>query len=79
MTGPEHYRKAEQLLQRAEGWPDFNRWSMMPEERAARQAADAACAQVHATLALAASQAPVVNTMDQQAELGHKWNQAVSS
>lgn len=41
MTGPEHYRKAEEILAKA-GDPDF--WM-----------GDMACAQAHATLALAAA------------------------
>ena len=57
MTGPEHYREAERLVKQAEGWADFDRWPMTSEQRIARQAADAAAAQVHATLAVAAATA----------------------
>ena len=55
MTGPEHYREAERLLQHASamaavapGGPNS------AEELAVRRTADLAEAQVHATLALAA-------------------------
>lgn len=52
MTGPEHYQRAQEWAARAAEWPDFDRWDMTPEERIGRQQADAALAQVHATLAL---------------------------
>jgi hypothetical protein len=47
MTGPEHYRKAERLLERA---TDPQRRHLHLEQREAM-----AAAQVHATLALAAA------------------------
>ncbi len=56
MTGPEHYRRAQELLDRAEGWPDFDRYPMTTQERSSRQAADATAAHAHAMLALAAAQ-----------------------
>ena len=48
MTGPEHYRMAEELLRLIEG---------TPEDSVGSVAADAAKAQAHATLALAAATA----------------------
>lgn len=50
MTGPEHYRKAEQLLDLAHKHTDTGTWR--DEELAARFAADA---QVHAILAVVAT------------------------
>jgi hypothetical protein len=58
MTGPEHYRAAEQLQQHARAVMDATQGPLgllSPEERARLQAADLADAQIHATLALAAA------------------------
>lgn len=60
MTGPEHYREAERLIERADEWLDADYgWmaSMPTTERLERRASDLASAQVHATLALAAASA----------------------
>jgi len=60
MTGPEHYREAEELAKRADEWPDADygwKAALSTEERIARRAGDLAAAQVHATLALAAATA----------------------
>jgi hypothetical protein len=60
MTGPEHYREAERLIEQADTWMDADhgwRGELSTEERLSRRAADLAAAQVHATLALAASNA----------------------
>jgi hypothetical protein len=60
MTGPEHYREAEQLAEKAGAVMDADYgWmaSLSSEERLQRRAAYLAEAQVHATLALAAATA----------------------
>jgi hypothetical protein len=64
MTGPEHYREAERLIDedRKAPWDDG--------DDVARSAAMMAAAQVHATLALAAS------TVDVQ-KVGRAINEAV--
>ena len=67
MTGPHHYREAERLSARAQSWADFDRWPMSAEERTAQAAVDAALAQAHATLALAASSA--MNTLSTDANV----------
>ena len=60
MTGPEHYKKAEEFAERADAVMDAE-WgiyaSMGTQERIQRRTADLAAAQVHATLALAAATA----------------------
>lgn len=53
MTGPEHYKEAERLVAQAELWRDFDCSGLTAQERIGWTAADAALAQVHATLALA--------------------------
>jgi hypothetical protein len=58
MTGPEHYREAERLIDRADEWLDADdEWmaSLPASERVERRTADLATAQVHANLALAAA------------------------
>lgn len=60
MTGPEHYREAERLIDQAASEFDDPGWrssTMSPAERIARRDSDVALAQVHATLALAAATA----------------------
>lgn len=55
MNGPQHYARAQELVTRAEGYRDLDQWTMLSlQERTDAQAADAAAAQVHATLALVA-------------------------
>jgi hypothetical protein len=59
-TGPEHYRKAEELISTADEWMDADLgWKahLSAQERIDRRSADLAAAQVHATLALAAATA----------------------
>lgn len=58
MTGPEHYRQAERLIEQADEWPDADlgwKGDLTAAERIARRDSDLAAAQVHATLALAAA------------------------
>lgn len=58
MTGPDHYRAAEQLQQHARAVTDATQGPLaeMPAmERAQLRAADLTDAQIHATLALAAA------------------------
>lgn len=52
MTGPDHYRESERLVERATTPPDL---PGQAEDWLAHRDADLAAAQVHATLALAAS------------------------
>lgn len=62
MTGPEHYREAERLTERADDVMDAEYGiyaSMGTQERIQRRTAYLAEAQVHATLALAAATALV--------------------
>jgi hypothetical protein len=57
VTGPEHYRAAEQLQQHVRAVMEATQGplgDLAPEERARMRAADLADAQVHALLALAA-------------------------
>lgn len=75
MNGPEHYREAERLLDRAE--------NVIPDDEPA-QAAVAARAQVHATLALAAATAELdAYNVDGQAATGRRadagkaWRDAI--
>ena len=56
MTGPEHYRQAEELLANAGDWMDADygwKANLTAAERRAYKMADLGAAQVHATLALA--------------------------
>jgi hypothetical protein len=58
VTGPDHYRAAEERQQRARAVMDATRGpfaEMAPEERDQQRAVDLADAQVHALLALAAA------------------------
>jgi hypothetical protein len=59
-TGPEHYREAERLLERAETWENADTgWKahLSSEERIARRTADIGTATAHALLAQAAATA----------------------
>jgi hypothetical protein len=60
VNGTEHYREAEQLLERANEWLDADSgWrGRLADERLRYRDSDTAQAQVHATLALAAATAP---------------------
>jgi hypothetical protein len=61
MTGPDHYREAERLIDQADVIMDADYgWmaSLGSGERLQRRTAYLAAAQVHATLALAAATAP---------------------
>lgn len=69
MTGPDHYRAAEQLQQHAApSWkqPQGPLGDLAPEERARMRAADLADAQVHAVLALAAAIGTSADVTDSQ-------------
>ncbi|WP_405543997.1 hypothetical protein OG478_23035 [Streptomyces phaeochromogenes] len=60
MTGPEHYLKAERLMDQADDWMNADMgWkaSLSVNERVARRTADLLAAQVHATLAKTAATA----------------------
>lgn len=59
MTGPEHYREAERLLEQAASWEDGG--AFFAVDSGIKY--DLAAAQVHATLALAAATAlPTIRT-----------------
>ena len=60
MTGLEHYREAERLLEEADAWMDVDygwKANLSADERIARRTADLVAAQVHATLAHTAATA----------------------
>jgi hypothetical protein len=73
MTGPEHYIKAEDLLDAADAYDQDH----APQTAASRRAA----AQVHATLALAAATATQADVSALAADISHRdvdaWNAAI--
>jgi hypothetical protein len=77
MTGPEHWREAEQLTGQASAVMDADYgWmaSLSTEERLQRRAAYLADAQVHATLGLTAA---VIAGITMQPADRHEWQKAI--
>lgn len=69
MTGPEHYREAERLLNRS-------RLDDIDHDTADTDRANLAAAQIHATLALAAATALAPGTLSGQNSPGEWWEAA---
>lgn len=67
MTGPEHYREAERLLEIAATEPETSR--LIPYYTAAAQA--------HATLALAAATALQTAGVPQNGDTSHAWRATI--
>jgi hypothetical protein len=82
VTGPEHYRQAEQLAGQAAAVMDFEHGiysSMSTSERLQRRACLLAEAQVHATLAQAGATAlsGITLTLPDGSDLAADWNSAI--
>jgi hypothetical protein len=82
VTGPEHYRQAEQLTGQAGAVMDYEHGvyaSMGADERLQRRVALLAEAQVHATLANAAAVAlsGITLTLPDGSDLAADWNRAI--
>ena len=76
VTGPDHYRAAEQLQQHARAVIEATQGplaDLAPEERARMRASDLADAQVHAVLALAAAIGTSADVVD-----GLEWRKVAS-
>lgn len=82
MTGPEHYRLAEQLADKAAAVMDYEHGifsSMSTAERLQRRACLLTEAQVNATLAHAAAtaMAGITLTLPDSSDLASDWNRAI--
>jgi hypothetical protein len=78
MTGPEHYKRAEELIASAGEWMDADwgwKGDLTTAQRLAYRQAELAAAQVHATLAVAASSALIGDEADVE-PLADDWRAA---